>query len=65
VPIPQQPALTSAMPADCPVANRMCREVFSLPLYPSLDPTAIQVVAAALASGPPASVSRDERAAPR
>ena len=64
VPIPQQPALLSEAPADCPVANRLCREVFSLPLYPSLAPAAIQVVADALARGP-APVSRDERAAQR
>ncbi len=65
VPIPHQPALSSEAPADCPVANRICREVFSLPLYPSLDPAAIQVIADAVASGPVSPVSRDERAAQR
>ena len=29
VPIPQQPALASTMPADCPVANRVCQQVLS------------------------------------
>ncbi|HXG54844.1 MAG TPA: DegT/DnrJ/EryC1/StrS family aminotransferase [Vicinamibacterales bacterium] len=48
VPIPRQRALTSEAPADCPVANRVCDEVFSLPLYPALPPTAVQAVAAAL-----------------
>jgi dTDP-4-amino-4,6-dideoxygalactose transaminase len=50
VPIPKQPALAPERPADCPVANRVCDEVFSLPLYPSLPPDAIERVAAALAS---------------
>jgi dTDP-4-amino-4,6-dideoxygalactose transaminase len=50
VPIPQQPALGSEQPADCPVANRVCSEILSLPLYPSLPPQAIDRVADALAS---------------
>jgi dTDP-4-amino-4,6-dideoxygalactose transaminase len=36
IPIPRQPALASEMPADCPVADRVCAEVLSLPLYPSM-----------------------------
>ena len=52
IPIPQQRALASEQPADCPVATRVCSEVFSLPLYPGLDQSAVAVVAAALASGP-------------
>lgn len=48
VPIPKQPALASEQPADCPVANRVCDEVFSLPLYPSLHADAIDIVAGAL-----------------
>jgi hypothetical protein len=36
VPIPRQPALASERPADCPVADRVCAEVLSLPLYPAL-----------------------------
>jgi dTDP-4-amino-4,6-dideoxygalactose transaminase len=51
VPIPQQPALQSEQPADCPVANRVCSEILSLPLYPSLPPEAIDRVADALAFG--------------
>ena len=51
VPIPKQPALASEQPADCPVANRVCDEIFSLPLYPSLRRDAIDIVAAALMQG--------------
>ncbi|HEU4935285.1 MAG TPA: DegT/DnrJ/EryC1/StrS family aminotransferase [Vicinamibacterales bacterium] len=51
VPIPQQPALQSEQPADCPVANRVCSEILSLPLYPSLPPEAIDRVVDALALG--------------
>jgi dTDP-4-amino-4,6-dideoxygalactose transaminase len=52
IPIPQQPALATEQPAECPVATRVCREVLSLPLYPSLSEAAVVEVAAALASGP-------------
>ncbi|CAN5771722.1 DegT/DnrJ/EryC1/StrS family aminotransferase [soil metagenome] len=48
VPIPRQPALSSEAPADCPVADRVCAEVFSLPLYPALPPDSVRKVAAAL-----------------
>jgi dTDP-3-amino-3,4,6-trideoxy-alpha-D-glucose transaminase len=50
IPIPRQPAVASQDPAGCPVADRVCREIFSLPLYPSLPPDAIGRVAGALAS---------------
>lgn len=36
VPIPRQPALASESPAACPVADQVCAEIFSLPLYPSM-----------------------------
>jgi dTDP-3-amino-3,4,6-trideoxy-alpha-D-glucose transaminase len=36
VPIPRQPALASEMPADCPVADRVCAEILSLPMYPAM-----------------------------
>ena len=49
VPIPRQPAVASEDPAECPVADRVCSEIFSLPLYPSLPEGAIDRVAAALA----------------
>lgn len=51
VPIPRQPALASQQPADCPIANRICDEIFSLPLYPALPSDAIGRVADALAAG--------------
>ena len=65
VPIPQQPAMATERPADCPVANRVCAEVFSLPLYPALPDAAISEITTALASGPAAAVSRHERDAQR
>ena len=37
VPIPKQPALSAVEPAECPVATRICAEVVSLPMYPSLS----------------------------
>jgi dTDP-4-amino-4,6-dideoxygalactose transaminase len=52
IPIPHQKALASEGPAECPVATRLCREVFSLPLHPALDVSAVDAVAAAVASGP-------------
>jgi dTDP-4-amino-4,6-dideoxygalactose transaminase len=52
IPIPHQPALATEQPAECPVATRVCREVLSLPLYPSLPEAAVVEVAAALTSGP-------------
>jgi dTDP-4-amino-4,6-dideoxygalactose transaminase len=35
VPIPRQPAF-AGISADCPVADRVCAQLLSLPLYPSL-----------------------------
>ena len=46
LPIPRQRAIASA--DACPVAERVCREVFSLPLYPGLPPDTVSRVAAAL-----------------
>ena len=46
IPIHRQAAITSN--DDCPVADRVCAEVLSLPLYPALDRSAIAEVAAAL-----------------
>ena len=48
VPIPRQPALSSQQPGDCPVADRVCNEIFSLPLYPALTAAAIEQVASAI-----------------
>ena len=46
----QSPALASERPADCPVADRVCAEILSLPLYPSLPADAITRVADAVAA---------------
>jgi dTDP-4-amino-4,6-dideoxygalactose transaminase len=48
LPIPRQPALASEQPAQCPVADRICSEVLSLPLHPGLPERAVEEVAAAL-----------------
>jgi dTDP-3-amino-3,4,6-trideoxy-alpha-D-glucose transaminase len=48
VPIPRQPALAQAQPAECPVADRVCDQVLSLPLHPGLTLQTIAEVAAAL-----------------
>jgi dTDP-4-amino-4,6-dideoxygalactose transaminase len=50
VPISRQPALTPERPADCPVADRVCAEILSLPLYPSLPAEAVARVAGVLAA---------------
>jgi dTDP-3-amino-3,4,6-trideoxy-alpha-D-glucose transaminase len=47
VPIPRQPALASEAPADCPVADRVCAQILSLPLYPSMPaPDVVEVARA-------------------
>jgi len=48
VPIPRQPAVATEEPADCPVANRICNELLSLPLYPDMADAAVDEVLAAL-----------------
>jgi dTDP-4-amino-4,6-dideoxygalactose transaminase len=60
VPIPRQPALSGQQPAACPIADRVCAEVLSLPLYPSLAAAAADRVADAIAAGPetPADAAR-------
>jgi len=50
VPIPRQPALASTHPAMCPVADRVCAEVVSLPMYPALADDQIAAVTGALSS---------------
>jgi dTDP-4-amino-4,6-dideoxygalactose transaminase len=50
VPITRQPALVPATPAMCPVADRVCAQVVSLPLYPALSDEAVSAVVAAAAS---------------
>jgi dTDP-4-amino-4,6-dideoxygalactose transaminase len=48
VPIPRQPMLAAERPAQCPVADRVCAQVVSLPLHPGLDAAAVDEVAAAV-----------------
>ena len=50
VAISRQPALASAQPARCPIAERVSAEIFSLPLYPALPADAIARVTAVLAA---------------
>jgi len=53
VPIPRQPALQSASPAMCAIADRVCSQVVSLPMYPSLTDQAISTVSEAAAAFKP------------
>ena len=46
IPIPRQKAIASN--DDCPVAARICNQVFSLPLYPALADSTVEQVATAL-----------------
>jgi dTDP-4-amino-4,6-dideoxygalactose transaminase len=48
VPIPRQPAVQSEHPTQCPVADRVCAQVLSLPLYPSMPDEHIEIVAEAV-----------------
>lgn len=50
VPIPRQPALASTSPAMCAVADRVCAQVVSLPMYPGLSDVAIETVGKAAAT---------------
>ena len=45
VAIPDQPALRTERPADCPAARRVCAEVLSLPISPSIQDEEIALVA--------------------
>ena len=48
VPIPRQPAVAATDPAVCPIADRVCREVLSLPMYPALTDAQVARVTAAV-----------------
>lgn len=48
VPIPRQPAMASLTPSSCPVADRVCNEVFSLPLHPALADADVDRVSVAV-----------------
>jgi dTDP-4-amino-4,6-dideoxygalactose transaminase len=51
VPIPRQPAVSATNPAECPIADRVCGELLSLPMYPSLGDEAVSRVVAAVRAG--------------
>ncbi len=55
VPIPRQPALSSTSPAMCPIADRVCAEVVSLPMYPALSAAQLEAVTRAFSSFTPPS----------
>jgi dTDP-4-amino-4,6-dideoxygalactose transaminase len=58
LPIPRQPALAAERPAVCPMADRACAELCSLPLHPGLSSDRVRAVAAAIhAFAPTASVT--------
>ncbi len=48
VPIPRQPALASSSPDQCPIADHICDELLSLPLYPALSESDVDHVASAI-----------------
>jgi dTDP-4-amino-4,6-dideoxygalactose transaminase len=48
VPISRQPALRSEQPSPCPVADRVCAEILSLPMYPGMPETDVHEVAEAV-----------------
>jgi len=52
VPVSRQPALASQRPDSCPIADHVCDRVLSLPLYPTLEATAVDRVVAAVRSFP-------------
>jgi dTDP-3-amino-3,4,6-trideoxy-alpha-D-glucose transaminase len=57
VPIGRQPALADASPTPCPVADLVCGDIVSLPLYPSLSPDAVDRVARAIHDFVPSKVA--------
>ena len=50
MPIPRQPALASTNPAVCPIGDRVCAEVVSLPIYPALSDDQVSAVMGAFSS---------------
>jgi dTDP-3-amino-3,4,6-trideoxy-alpha-D-glucose transaminase len=48
VPVPQQPALSTTSPAECPAATRACSEVLSLPLHPAMTGDDVEHIAGAV-----------------
>jgi dTDP-4-amino-4,6-dideoxygalactose transaminase len=52
MPITRQAAMATIEPAVCPVADRVCAEIFSLPLYPALPEAAVDRIASVLQHAP-------------
>ncbi len=52
VAIPRQPALAGVADRTCPIAERVCNEVFSLPLHPALSDAEVDTIAAAVHAFP-------------
>jgi dTDP-4-amino-4,6-dideoxygalactose transaminase len=52
VPIPRQPALAATQPGECPVADRLCTKLLSLPMYPTLADEEVALVAEAVRTFP-------------
>jgi dTDP-3-amino-3,4,6-trideoxy-alpha-D-glucose transaminase len=48
VPITRQAALAASHPQECPVADRVCADIVSLPLHPGMTAETVGVVAQAL-----------------
>ncbi|HWJ55628.1 MAG TPA: DegT/DnrJ/EryC1/StrS family aminotransferase [Vicinamibacterales bacterium] len=48
IPIPRQPALADQQPARCPVAEKVCDQILSLPLHQGMTSETVQTIAAAL-----------------
>jgi len=48
VPMSRQPALRSEQPSPCPVADLVCTEILSLPMYPGMPETDVHEVAEAV-----------------
>jgi dTDP-4-amino-4,6-dideoxygalactose transaminase len=57
VPVTRQAAFANLVPTPCPVADRVCRDVFSLPLHPQLSDADADEVADALRRWPHAGPS--------
>ena len=52
IPIPRQQAFAPFDPSDCPIADRICDEVLSLPMHPRLGASELSLVAEAVRSFP-------------
>jgi len=48
VPIPRQPALASERPDVCPTADRVCSWILSVPLYPGIPESEVELVVNAI-----------------